>query len=90
MNGALPLLVREVAPAKNLVSPAEERPVNLLSVALLIVFEPIFQSAILPVDAVNCPSINAPLAIKTPDEDTAKFWPNLTKKGLSVEGVKSI
>ena len=63
---------------------------NFAFVALLIVFEPIFQSAILPVDAVNCPSIKAPLAINCPEEDTAKSDPNLTKKGLSVDGVKSI
>ena len=90
LKGALEDAAKLVAPAKNLASPADDKPVNLPSVVLLIAVGPMFQSAILPVDAVSCPSISAPLAINIPSEFTAKLEPNLTKYGLDSEGVKSI
>jgi hypothetical protein len=65
-------------PAKNLVSPAEDNPVYVPPVNLLIVFDVIVPLAINPSDAVNCPSIFAPLANKIPSSLIAKFEPNLT------------
>ena len=73
----LPLVFRADAPAKNLVSPIDDIPTNLPLEALLIASRPMFQLAIKPVEAVNWPSITAPLAINIPLEETAKLFPNL-------------